>query len=544
MKQNILIYTICLLLSVTHFSCSQEDMMSENTQKGQVPLTLQITVTNYPLADDIHTRAVEDEYKTNFSQGDRLGLLIIKEGSPIQHMVYTYTVDGVWDGAVLQHSFGKDVKYIAYYPYNDELVIDSEADFDNYIKNFAPKSDQSLYQNYTASDLMSGEGIIDAVGGKLTVKLYHRMAMALLEMPKATLITPDEKIKYHAEAYGVPKLSWGEEENIAKAYYAGDRYYRFLVNPNSLASVILKGSYAYRGTRHIELELLPNEFISGKYKAYKIDEEITPEVIRKIIVGDYYMNDGTIVPGDMETIPSGCIGVVFQTNPERISEYEKDHGWTNGYVMALTDAHTRSTVWGNEFDENSGGEANEALPFYTNINSAQMMYNNLEGYQETAYIMDTYKDIIANTSNVTYQSFYYVNVFGTSEATSDFQAYAAPEKSSGWYLPSSGQWWDILENLGGMTELEEWRSSGESNVILSNVSETVSERLNSYLSKKGLPNKYVFRAGKYYWSSSEINQKNVCRIRFNDESENYSVSLTTGAKRNAQSTYPRCVLAF
>lgn len=71
------------------------------------------------------------------------------------------------------------------------------------------------------------------------------------------------------------------------------------------------------------------------------------------------------------------------------------------------------------------------------------MYQEIGGYVKTKYMVDTY------ANEATFQevngAFCQASQYGETAATT---SYKAPKGSSGWYLPSIGQWWDIFENFG------------------------------------------------------------------------------------------------
>lgn len=105
-------------------------------------------------------------------------------------------------------------------------------------------------------------------------------------------------------------------------------------------------------------------------------------------IGDYYYSDGTF-SSHLDKSKT-CVGVVFSLETTGI---EKAHGWTHGQIVALEDAEDEcgSCVWGTDGD---GFEAFKMARCYS---------------------------------------------------------VSLPTCTSGWYLPSLGQWRDILTNLGKIT---------------------------------------------------------------------------------------------
>ena len=164
-------------------------------------------------------------------------------------------------------------------------------------------------------------------------------------------------------------------------------------------------------------------------------------------VGDYFYSDGTWSDGGLvsinadgtnpvwaETKPAPIsgktvIGIVFQTNPDRIAQTEKDKGFTHGYVVATKKAHSpekslTAYCMSGDFECLSAKKA------------ASTWYKNIDGYTETQTVLAAYPgDKVKN-----------VPLFDW--VTTDFQP-AAPASTSGWFVPATGQVWDMIANLGG-----------------------------------------------------------------------------------------------
>lgn len=178
-------------------------------------------------------------------------------------------------------------------------------------------------------------------------------------------------------------------------------------------------------------------------------------------IGDYYYSDGTWSYGGLVSINSDgtdpvwltgterpapeegktVIGIVFQTDASRISETEKSLGYTHGLVMSLKRAYKPIELK----DPNNKYETPDSLTkFYTgdNLNKSYIdrstygtrYYADVNGYKATKGIVDEYKDNLSEFPAVDW-------------TVTDFVG--APAGTSGWYVPSSGQVWDLLANLAG-----------------------------------------------------------------------------------------------
>lgn len=178
-------------------------------------------------------------------------------------------------------------------------------------------------------------------------------------------------------------------------------------------------------------------------------------------IGDYYYSDGTWSDGGLESIDADglnpvwadtkpapvagktVVGIVFQTDPSRIAASDKEKGFTRGYAVAVKNAHQadKGTVqFSTDTDFASTPKAKIAKTWYENVN----------GYEETMKVVSDYG---ANLSTWCPAFDFTVNNF----------TLPAPESSSGWFLPSTGQLWDMVANLCGHEAallLKEWQTSG------------------------------------------------------------------------------------
>lgn len=202
-------------------------------------------------------------------------------------------------------------------------------------------------------------------------------------------------------------------------------------------------------TKHVEMQILPKTAPTGEPK-----------------IGDYYYSDGTWSDGgllgfDSDGFPmwsrtkpdpvSGkkVIGIVFQTDASRISDTEKNKGFTHGLVLCTKAAHAPiSTAEGADhaldywtrftFDESFS--SSQALRYLDRGVNASSYYNDIAGYDATHGMFNDYDDPDATDSPIAqYPAIDWV-MRGFDPA---------PDGTSGWYVPSSGQLWDFFANLGG-----------------------------------------------------------------------------------------------
>ncbi len=203
-------------------------------------------------------------------------------------------------------------------------------------------------------------------------------------------------------------------------------------------------------------------------------------------VGDYFYSDGTWSDGGLLSIEADglnpvwadekpapvagkqVIGIVFQTEPSRMAPSDVEAGFTHGYVVAVRFAHgadKMTTFWSKDWEFSCLKGAKLAETWYANVN----------GYAETMTVRDTYGSGLDEM----------MPAFGC--VLNGFSL-PAPENTSGWFLPSTGQLWDMAANLCGDEVarcMKEWQTLSQDATWY--CSETVSydamARFNETLSK-------------------------------------------------------------
>lgn len=233
-------------------------------------------------------------------------------------------------------------------------------------------------------------------------------------------------------------------------------------------------------------------------------------------VGDYFYADGTW--SSILNSEKKCIGIVFSTTP---CQEDRDRGWRNGYVMALKD------VEGNfSWTSNFSGYSNKHVEGLTSISNFRTAYSHLNGLDET----DIVKGLSGNSFSEDFPAFYQAQNYGQDTE------YAAPSKTSGWYLPSIGQWCAILENLGGADLAGRLDTEGTSSSIT--INQQFLGNLNDYMDQTSGDR---FSRYYYYLSSSEFNDSFPWSV-FVNASSNIQLSVTSNGKYTT--SWIRTVLAF
>lgn len=427
------LYLLVSFLITGMISCSQSEdiLIHKPTDKG-IPLTVTVTDCGYSNANGTHTRIKEDGYTTTFETGDEIGVFVKR--STDNGTNYTYenvklTYNGTnWTSDLYYYTSdaNKTATYTAYYPYNSGGFADENV-FNDYIDNFTPKSNQSTYTDYTASDLMTGTGNISGSGNSrnITFELKHRMALCIIELPITKYILTDVSNNPLPDYY-IPASDVKFDGFAPYSIVPGS--YRYLVKTNSSTS--FNGSYK-DGSTTKSYTITPNIAMGGNYKAYKIDNAAVIENNHKLQIGDFYMKDGSLLGKDVTPPnPSDCIGIVYWVGDPTANDptLKADHKDCNhGLVVAVNGDETLSDGWG-EYGINVATWIKNNTNF-TSIHGGSIYAfgvnrNKILGYNNTKAI-ETY-----NIANSGYK------VHAVEKAVTYRTIVIAPESSSDWYLPS------------------------------------------------------------------------------------------------------------
>ena len=509
--QNIyhLLQAALLLLLV---SCTQEEFPAVQDKAQQ--LTISVTDGGYTSAVEnmktrVETRAVENGYTTEFTEGDACGFYMVRGGKPVYSNVKLTAEKDAATGGIMWKTDGTTLaagmdgeSYYLYYPYQADMagktatpaegaVMTDAEFFKPLIDGWQPGDDQSTHAAYTASDLMTAGGSTTGTGNTihLSFAMKHRMALAVIEMPKTV---------YKFIDANVPDYTVGAEATFtgtAKPLRMADGTYRYLVH-SSMPTI--EGCYD-GGNREFTITTSASHPVVGEYKRYKVDG--AAETIKNVTyaesgiarIGDFYCtkNNGTTgyliqIFFDETTVQTAkVVGIVFQTDKSRIGAKEKEklggEGNVHGLVMAVKNIATRQ-AWG-LFGMDEG---------LTTCRTKADNYNDISGYGNCEHIR-------TNRGNFdSYPAF---------KAAYDYNTTCpVPATTTGWYLPASGQWWDILQNLGGCPALADvtqqtspdiageflWKSQGD-----------VPAALNKWMENIAVGDKDTFNNLVSFCSSSE-----------------------------------------
>ena len=559
-------------------------------------------------SDSPQTRVpAEDGLTTEFKTGDAIGVIVVKNGAIVNgsdniKLVYTETagasssgVSGVSAAAGSSRSSGvssasgaaaasgswaiesrgeklyyyKDATYIAYYPYHANVIAtdataQSVDEIKAYLRSHAdlqPKSNQATSADYTAGDLMIAvaTSTADDPGGDTTKKVItldfeHQFSLLTFSINKHLYYVAPSGANYtYHPASGISPDTDAKNVTVngVTARQTADGEFRVIVTPTP-ASVTINGEYETANEVAVRYaKTAPTRFTAGNAYQFTVDTQLTgPEftVTRSVKVGDYYYADGSVwanpASGESGVTPptEGCIGVVFCTDASRIGAGEKAALQTkgvntpSGLVLALTNVSDNSCKWGQDAKESG-------TPFANLTNNVTKMHDDIEGYAKTEDIVGKIKNNTAGYTADMYEVFAFVADYGTGASAK----YAAPFSSTGWFLPSTGQWWDVCSKLAGLEEEMDvylTEHPTDDSMLIPFSTKTVLEMLNIYLAP--VPSEsFPEYTGIALWLSSEFDAGSSRGCPLVSKSTGYSVAIGFTSKKHTTGVMlARCVLAF
>ena len=355
--------------------------------------------------------------------------------------------------------------------------------------------DGAMVNIYGVQEVNFINGTVQAVEGSYgEIELYHDAAAKKFE---AVVVPQDMTGKpFIRIGIGGRTFAYTPETEAVGKFEAGKRYvYTITVKANGIdVQAVSSGTWS-----------ISNENVNVSSKEVK--QSFTSDELK---IGDYYYSDGTWSDGGLRRIYSDgsmeittpkpapmlntesgasrtVIGIVFQTDPNRIGTAEKSklgEGNVHGLVMAVKSI-SGATMWGPP-----GFEVN-----MTKCDSKKKNYNDISGYGNCEFIRNNHGHF------TNHPAFKAADDWNASDSE-----YKAPENTTGWFLPSSGQLWDIMQNLGGcpaLARLDEQTSDPPNISMRWDKQGDVPATLNNWMIHIADKSKSLFRELDQLWTSSQ-----------------------------------------
>lgn len=236
------------------------------------------------------------------------------------------------------------------------------------------------------------------------------------------------------------------------------------------------------------------------------------DFLNDLSVGNFLFSDGTYgsIPNNPGKTP---IAIIFSTNT---TSYDKSQAYTHGYAMALKDIALTYT-W-------EDGQMDNSDLYNYNGTTSYLDRMDMEGFRNSLFEGSGYH---------------------ASMAAQNSYGVAAPTGTSGWFLPSSGQWFKIISNLGSLAttgiSVDGWHGTTV-NMISARVAHSINNRMSVLPSSSYDPFEVVTPTGEsiYYWSSTEYDNNDALAACFGNDG---SMLFATNKAKNVACRV-RPIIAF
>ena len=482
--------------------------------------TLNMGSLTYPTGWNSVNTGATNKIRTAYASNTSAGLFVVNEEKKVIAANVQLTYNGTsWSlPADSKLKFSPKYSYFVYYPYQASLaglpavnttvsdVSSSTQFFTDAVatwKSSKIATDQSTLDKMNACDLQIGKASLNEDGCSVSFKMEHAMGLAEIVLDKNSFTN---SICYLVGYEEYP--TWiGTTTSYASSsiknhimYGIADHRYVSIVKPgeNSFMSNTDKDAWK----EEVKLSPAANEVKSGT--AYNSDNTTAPHAYT-LAVGDIYYSDGAIshqeddlISTPERRIPIGIVGYTTMKKGDGNYWTEKDTKETeiggHALVLCLRNIGSNGT---------------------TDMGSVYRWYSKNEDCQRTK--VDT-GDKIRGSSDKDYGSGYKEtsvlvakgSAFEAANAAKNYNTLPAPtNKCTGWFLPTAGQYYAVMSQLGGGISPDDWEIA----TFLGNMT-TVSGKINAALSKVGSDQYTEFFQGSntWAWTSSEFSSKNAVLI--------------------------------
>ena len=242
-------------------------------------------------------------------------------------------------------------------------------------------------------------------------------------------------------------------------------------------------------------------------------------------VGNYLYNNGT----NGTTFKAGqTVGIIYSSE---LTQNQYNAGCRHGKALALKDAYSGSCQWSTGYTSPYPDQT--VHPYCTTFSAC---YNEVSSGYDALSANSSY---VVNSNNPAWK---YCTTY------SDGTTHTGSLANRKWYLPSAGDWWDIMENLctwtaSEMTTIKSQRARPNSITTLISGLSGYYSTFDSKLTAAGAEGSPLNHSAlSYYWAASECNSSSAVLMSFYPS----YVYVTNGTKNypGSGTNCARAVLAF
>ena len=503
------------------------------------------------------------------------GLFVVNEEKKVIDANVQLTYDGTsWSlPADSKLKFSPQYNYFVYYPYQkgglpgapakgteatEENVASAEKFFAAAIdtwKSSKIATDQSTLKKMNDCDLQIGMASLDEDGCSVSFKMEHAMGLAVLNRES-------KSVPKHYILSGYPSYTWdnGTTTLIPNAtlsngqmLYATTNTQGVKVIPPSAASTFSSTSKeddAWSGDVNITAAANGVGTGTAKIKATKVDYTYTMEV------GDIYYSDGAITkPKDEDISAARANG----KTPIGVIGYLGNNKWTESGTGSGYGGHALVMCLKTIGSTGSTKAAQEGKNIQAYIGTRYVWYSSNSDTGRKLYVNS--KNKIVDSKDQIYGSGYtdtncLINKWGSNAAAAyqaqNYSTLPAPRnKCTGWFLPSAGQYYAVMTNLGAPFS-DDWTGIWDGNTSTHPKSgffdnmKTVTTNINNKLMTVGDLNYTEFfgSVNTWAWTSSEFSSTHAVDIDSGVDDSKGSGSVRFSSTNKTNQLPVRPFLAF
>ena len=431
---------------------------------------LEITTVSYP-QDWVGKYKVNGKsvFNSAYKDGDAIGIYAINARGEVTQANVEATYDGKkWSlpgGEKLRNN--TSIHYFAYFPYvkdGDQKLasmprvgdpvspddLSSEHAFFKGLEDNWEVKDQSTLEKLNAADLQVCKAVLDKTASGLNLTMQHGVGLAD--------ITLGEGLNYKLENY--EEYKWTASIVSDKLADKESQLYKPVVN-QMLGVIKANHDTTFKGVASggwkcawkNELTFNPTCAQIIKKTAEREDDN---EHLYTLEVGDIYYTNGALTHQDYDLETIQPIGIVGYLGNDYWTEKDTKKPKIGGHALVMSLKTIGSYCWNSA--NNYGGRPQYSLVKITSSASQ----NNGSGYNETKLLVS------------------YGSAFAAANAAFDYNSECKlPQNTTGWFLPSGGQFYAIAIGLGKYTGTSNFGYEYEF------VNDVVLSRIQSALKKVG-----------------------------------------------------------
>lgn len=473
--------------------------------------TLDATDVTYP-----STWTASSFPKSSFITNDAIGLYVVDKNNQIveRNMKLTLENNNKW---TTSKKFLKltGYKYFAYYPYKSDAqkvntsALDASTFFADKISSLSPEADQRDKSTLLAQDFQVATGVVGKDASTLTFPMEHSMGLAVLNRESKSL-------DHFYKLKGYEDYTWSNGSVLTTAngiISSGQKLFSttatqgiMVVAPNSTVTFTNTSTDKDEWkTKSVSITINEGNkvyFGEAQLKRQHYDETYTMKV------GDIYYSDGAMTHQSEDLAsgktPIGIVGYIgsdYWTEKDVVISGKPVGGHALVMCLKTIDSTGKTSIGKGYTWYSSNIDAGR-----TKVNSKSLLVNSYNetygsGYTETAVLIKQWGSAAA----------YWAKNYNTLPANSS--------KCTGWFLPTAGQYYAVMTNLGA-TFSSDWTGIYDGNTsthpkagFFNNMT-IVTTNINNKLKKVGDSNHTEFFGdiNTWAWTSSEFSSTNAVAV--------------------------------